>query len=117
MSDKNPTIIKKSAMALMDRTHRLCYGSMDILYPNAIKDYYNEISFSFDNLQRAESFFKAIHGDNYEEGRLRCMIPNSIQAPVIFLYGYAGEEQVFCIAPRIEDDLTQQCHDSVKRES
>lgn len=90
-----------------DMTHRFGFGGINILLPDAIKNYYNSISFSLNDLKRAESFYKAIHGDSYDESRVRCMIPNKVKAPIIFIYEFGGEEQVFVISPRMENDLAR----------
>ena len=90
-----------------DTSHRFGFGGIDILIPDAIKNYYNSISFSLNDLKRAESFYKAIYGDNYDETRVKCFIPSNVQAPIIFIYEYGGEEQLFVIAPMIESDLAK----------
>ena len=108
------TIFTSKVKPVISRDHTVCCGTLEILQPNLLKDHYHSMSFSFDFLKRAESFFKAIHGDLFDEERLRCMMPNKLEAPVIFVYEVSDDEaQLFAIAPRLDDKFAKQNSRSV----
>ena len=98
--ENNFIVITKSSKSLvMDQTHIIAIGTTEILKKETIKKHYHETAFSFEYLKRAELYFKAIHGNLYDESKLRCMISNR-NAPVIFIYQTQPENQVFALAPR-----------------
>ena len=97
----------------MSTDRRFCFGTVEILQKDVLKDHYNGISFPFDDLIRAELFFKSIHGESFRKDRLRCMIPNKEQAPMIFIYDYGDNNQLFAIAPIIENESVKQNSRSV----
>lgn len=92
-------ITKSSKSLVMDQTHIIAVGTTEILNEKTVKRHYHETAFSFEYLQRAESYFKAIHGNLYDESKLRCMISNR-NAPVIFIYKTEPQNQVFALAPQ-----------------
>ena len=99
--EKNDFIVitKSSKSLVMDQTHIIAIGTTEILKESTMKKYYHETAFSFEYLERAELYFKAIHGNLYDKSKLRCMISHR-NAPVIFIYSTQPQNQVFALAPR-----------------
>ncbi len=86
---------------VMDEAHVIAMGTTEILKKRVIDKHYNRTSFSFDFLKRAEMYFRSIHGDLFDESKLRCMISDR-KAPIIFIYNARDTNQVFAIAPRVQ---------------
>jgi len=94
-------VIKKNAKSMiLSDNHTIATGTTELLQKGIIDDFYHTTSFSFEMLKRAEMFFKAIHGNLYDENKLRCLVSDR-QAPIIFIYeSTTGKDEVFAIAPR-----------------
>lgn len=94
-------VVNRKSNIIMDKFHIIGCGTMEILQKNVIQDFYVPISFSFDYIKQAEQFFKSIQGDQYDESKIKVMMPSKKEAPVVFIY---EDDLVFCIAPRYEGE-------------
>lgn len=92
-------IEKKSNQIMMDDLHIIAVGTPDILNKKVVDKHYNETSFSFEFLKRAEMYFRSIYGDLFDENKMRCMIADR-NAPIIFIYESGDSKNVFALAPR-----------------
>ena len=116
MSEENLKLFKKhGGYEVTDPCHIIACGTPNQLSDNVLKENYLAMSFSFEYLQRAEMYFKSIHGDLFVADRLKVMFPKTQRAPIIFIYDYGDNEQIFAIAPRynvdhIFDDNKKESH-------
>ena len=107
MTEDNFRLFKKHmGYEMIDECHIMACGTIRQLEDNVLSERYIPISFSFDYLKRAEMYFKSIHGDLFNEDKLRIMVPKTDKAPIVFIYSSRDQEQIFVIAPRCNvDDL------------
>lgn len=116
-SYKNLMVLKKTVKMVMDDSHIIGCGTVNDLQQGVLGDFFFPISFTFDYLKRAENYYKSIHGDLYDESRIKCMVPNKHKAPMIFIYTSKEVDQIFCIAPRFEDLANSNIYKMMEKKS